>query len=72
MKLQTKLINTLFDGIVWNCIIPEQKKENSKPIIFLHGFAGNANDWVFLFDKLYANNYYPIFLPCILSSSTSL
>ena len=72
MKLQTKLINTLFDGIVWNCIIPEQKKENSKPIIFLHGFAGNANDWVFLFDKLYANNYYPIFLDILghgLSSS---
>ncbi|MFH0733268.1 MAG: 2-succinyl-6-hydroxy-2,4-cyclohexadiene-1-carboxylate synthase [bacterium] len=72
MKLQTKLINTLFDGIDWNCIIPEQKKDNSKPIIFLHGFAGNANDWIFLFDKLYSKNYYPIFLDILghgLSSS---
>ncbi len=62
MKLQTKLVNTLFDRIVWNCILPEQKETNLKPIVFLHGFAGNAEDWTFLFDNLCSLNYYPIAL----------
>ncbi|MBU0473351.1 MAG: 2-succinyl-6-hydroxy-2,4-cyclohexadiene-1-carboxylate synthase [Bacteroidetes bacterium] len=41
------------DGITVNVICEDNSVPLDKiPIVFLHGFTGCANDWLFLFDKL--------------------
>ncbi|NMB81464.1 MAG: 2-succinyl-6-hydroxy-2,4-cyclohexadiene-1-carboxylate synthase [Ignavibacteria bacterium] len=41
------------DDIEFNIVVDEKKlKSDTTPVIFLHGFTGNANDWNFIFDKL--------------------
>jgi len=48
------------DGITFNVVCKSNFVPSEKiPIIFLHGFTGNANDWLFLFDKINPK-YFPI------------
>ncbi|MEG8946642.1 2-succinyl-6-hydroxy-2,4-cyclohexadiene-1-carboxylate synthase [Rosettibacter firmus] len=53
------------DQIEFNILIDEKNyKEEKTPIIFLHGFTGCAEDWLFIFDKL-PSEYYPIAIDLI-------
>lgn len=53
------------DGISFNVILNESEDSSSKtPIVFLHGFTGNANDWQFIFNKL-PQNYLPVAIDLI-------
>ncbi len=48
-----------------NILIDEKKFSKEKiPIIYLHGFTGCAEDWLFLFDKL-PENYFPLAIDLI-------
>jgi len=65
MNLKNILVNTNVNNIRWNLLTPENNNSNLIPIIFLHGFAGQADDWIFLFKKVLDNNFYPIAIDLI-------
>lgn len=51
--------------IEFNILIDESKKcEEKIPIVFLHGFTGCAEDWLFMFNKL-PDKYFPIAIDLI-------
>lgn len=53
------------DGIKFNLLLNESNLATDKiPVIFLHGFTGCAEDWLFIFDKLPAQ-YFPIAIDLI-------
>jgi len=53
------------DGIGFNVLLHDSEYDNHKaPIIFLHGFTGNAADWQFIFHQL-PKNYYPVAIDLI-------
>jgi len=52
------------NGIKFNVILNESDINNKIPIVFLHGFTGSANDWLFIFNQL-PQNYYPIAIDLI-------
>ena len=58
MKL--KVDDLEFNLLVGN--LPYNK--NKIPIIFLHGFTGNSNDWIFIFDKL-PSHFFPVAIDLI-------
>ncbi len=65
MNLKSTLVNTNVDNIRWNLLTPENDNSNLTPIFFLHGFAGQADDWSFLFKKVLDLNFYPIAIDLI-------
>lgn len=65
MNLKNTLVNTNVDNIRWNLLTPENDNSNLTPIFFLHGFAGKADDWSFLFKKVLDLNFYPIAIDLI-------
>ena len=53
------------DSILYHVVVDENKLDSDLlPIIFLHGFTGQAKDCEFIFDKL-PNNYLPISIDLI-------
>lgn len=51
--------------VEFNLLLKDSELIKDKtPIIFLHGFTGSAEDWLFIFDKL-PSNYYPIAIDLI-------
>ncbi|MFA3783771.1 2-succinyl-6-hydroxy-2,4-cyclohexadiene-1-carboxylate synthase [Melioribacteraceae bacterium 4301-Me] len=44
--------------LTFNLIIGKRSKKNLIPVIMIHGFGGNANDWNFIFKKLPDNFFY--------------
>lgn len=56
MKLKISDFVTLNYITKYNCFDKQQI-----PIIFLHGFTGNANDWTFIFDSINPD-FFPILL----------
>lgn len=53
------------DDIKFNLLLNESNLNTDKtPVIFLHGFTGCAEDWLFIFDKL-PEDYYPIAIDLI-------
>lgn len=53
------------DGINFNLLLDESNLTTDKiPVVFLHGFTGCAEDWLFIFEKL-PNNFYPIAIDLI-------
>jgi len=53
------------DGINFNLLLDEANLTTDKiPVVFLHGFTGCAEDWLFIFDRL-PNNFYPVAIDLI-------
>lgn len=47
------------NSLQFNVLVDEEKLNSGKtPIIFLHGFTGSANDWLFIFGK-FPENFLP-------------
>lgn len=65
MNLKNILVNTNVNNIKWNLLVPDCDGTNLIPIFFLHGFAGQSNDWEFLFEKIFKLNFYPIAIDLI-------
>lgn len=54
-----------FEDINLNVIADKNRnRPDSIPIVFLHGFGGRAEDWLFLFDKLY-DKLFPVSIDLI-------
>ncbi len=51
INIKQSAFNLLFD----------EKKNGEIPIVFLHGFTGSADDWLFIFDKL-SDKVFPLAL----------
>ncbi|MBK7104367.1 MAG: 2-succinyl-6-hydroxy-2,4-cyclohexadiene-1-carboxylate synthase [Ignavibacteriae bacterium] len=58
------------DNLEFNLDFNERNIQSKIPIIFLHGFTGNINDWKFLENKI-PQNYSPIFIDLIGHGKTS-
>ena len=54
-----------FEELVFNVLLPESENPHNKiPIVFLHGYTGNANDWQFVIKNL-PERFFPIAIDLI-------